>query len=132
MPKNSASQQALQLFGRMYVDCQVSKQVGRFGCRDEDWSHQPQGRSDLFCYCDFYDGYDALWEQEILHERVEQCGTRVSDMSVRGPDSTRSTPRKRHGSSGISRAPAWSARSLLAIVLAFVAVALGIWFAIGG
>jgi hypothetical protein len=53
-------------------------------------------------------------------------------MSVRGPDSTGSTPRKRHGYSGISRTPAWSARAFLAIVLAFVAVALVIWFAIGG
>jgi hypothetical protein len=53
-------------------------------------------------------------------------------MSVRGPDSTGSTPRKRHGYSGISRAPAWSAGSLLAIVLAFVAVALVIWFVTAG
>jgi hypothetical protein len=26
---------------------------------------------------DFYAGYDALWEQETPHERVEQFGTRV-------------------------------------------------------
>jgi hypothetical protein len=53
-------------------------------------------------------------------------------MSVRGPDSTESTPRKRHGYSGITRAPAWSARAFQAIILAFVAVALVIWFATGG
>jgi hypothetical protein len=53
-------------------------------------------------------------------------------MSVRGPDTTGSTPRKRHGYSGISRAPAWGARAFLAIILAIVAVTLVIWFAIGG
>ena len=32
---------------------------------------------DLVCYCDFYAGYDALWEQKTPHERVEQFGARV-------------------------------------------------------
>ena len=53
-------------------------------------------------------------------------------MSVRGPDRTGWTPGRRHAHSGISRAPAWSARAFLAIILAFVAVALVIWFAVGG
>jgi hypothetical protein len=61
----------------VYLEFPVFKQVGGFGCREDGWSHQPQGRCDLFCYCDFYAGYDALWEQETPHERVEQFGTRV-------------------------------------------------------
>jgi hypothetical protein len=51
-------------------------------------------------------------------------------MTVRGPDSTGSTPRSGHSSVG--RAPAWSARAFVAIILAIVAVALVIWFALGG
>jgi hypothetical protein len=61
MPKDMRISAGTPAVWEVYLDCQVSKQVGRFGCRDENWSHQPQGRSDLFCYCDFYDGYDALW-----------------------------------------------------------------------
>jgi hypothetical protein len=53
-------------------------------------------------------------------------------MTVRGPDSTGSTPRSRRAYSGVSRGPAWSARAFVAIILAIVAVALVIWFALGG
>ena len=53
-------------------------------------------------------------------------------MIVRGPDSTGSTPRSRRAYSGVSRGPAWSTRALAAITLAIVAVALIIWFALGG
>jgi hypothetical protein len=53
-------------------------------------------------------------------------------MTVRGPDSTGSTPRRRHAYSGVSRGPARSARAFVAIILAIVAVALVIWFAVGG
>jgi hypothetical protein len=51
-------------------------------------------------------------------------------MTIRGPDSLGSTPRSRHAYSGV--APAWSARALVAVILAIVAVALVIWFAFGG
>jgi hypothetical protein len=50
-------------------------------------------------------------------------------MTLRGPDSTGSTPRSGHA---YSRGPAWSARAFVAIILAIVAVALVIWFALGG
>jgi hypothetical protein len=53
-------------------------------------------------------------------------------MTVRGPDSTGSTPRSRHAYSGVSRGAAWSTRALVAVILAIVAVALVIWFAVGG
>ena len=53
-------------------------------------------------------------------------------MTLRGPDSTGSTPRSQHAYSGVSRDPAWSARAFVAIILAVVAVALVIWFALGG
>jgi hypothetical protein len=51
-------------------------------------------------------------------------------MTVRGTDSTGSTPRSAHAYSGV--APAWSARAFVAIILAIVAIALVIWFALGG
>jgi hypothetical protein len=53
-------------------------------------------------------------------------------MTVRGPDSTGSTPRSGHAYSGVGRGPAWSARAFVAIILAIVAIALVIWFALGG
>ena len=53
-------------------------------------------------------------------------------MTLRGPNSTGSTPRSRRAYSVVSRGPAWSARALVAIILAIVAVALIIWFAVGG
>ena len=54
-------------------------------------------------------------------------------MSVRGPNSTRSTPRSRHAYSGAGVLHgAWSARAFVVIVLAIVAVALVISFALGG
>ena len=53
-------------------------------------------------------------------------------MTVLGPDSTGSTPRSRRAYSGVSRGPSWSARAFVAIILAIVAVALVIWFALGG
>jgi hypothetical protein len=53
-------------------------------------------------------------------------------MSVHGPNSTGSMPRSRHAYSGVGRGPAWSARALVAVILAIVAVALVIWFAVGG
>jgi hypothetical protein len=52
-------------------------------------------------------------------------------MSVRGPDSTRSTPRSGHAYSDVDRGPAWNARAFVAVILAIVAVALVIWFALG-
>jgi hypothetical protein len=53
-------------------------------------------------------------------------------MTLRGPNSTGSTPRSRRAYSGIGRGPAWSARAFVAIILAIVALALVIWFALGG
>jgi hypothetical protein len=53
-------------------------------------------------------------------------------MTIRGHDSTGSTPRSQHSYSGIGRGPAWNTRAFVAIVLAIVAVALVIWFAVGG
>ena len=53
-------------------------------------------------------------------------------MSVREPDSTGSTLRSGHAYSGADRGPAWSARAFAAIILAIVAIALVIWFALGG
>jgi len=53
-------------------------------------------------------------------------------MSVREPNGTGSTPRIRHAYSGVRRRPARSARAFVAIILAIVAVALVIWFALGG
>jgi hypothetical protein len=53
-------------------------------------------------------------------------------MTLRGPGSTRSTPRSGHAYSGVDRGPAWNARAFVAIILAIVAVALVIWFAAGG
>jgi hypothetical protein len=53
-------------------------------------------------------------------------------MTLRGPDGTGSTPRSRRAYSGVSRGPAWSARALVAVILAIVAVGLVIWFAVGG
>jgi hypothetical protein len=50
MPKNMRISAGTPAVWEVYLDCQVSKQVG---------------------------GYDALWEQETAHEWVEQCGTRV-------------------------------------------------------
>jgi len=52
-------------------------------------------------------------------------------MTVPEPN-TGSTPRSRRAYSGVSRGPAWSARAFVAIILAIVAVALVIWFALGG
>ena len=43
-----------------------------------------------------------------------------------------STPRSRRAYSGVDRGPAWNARAFVAIILAIVAVALVIWFALGG
>jgi hypothetical protein len=51
-------------------------------------------------------------------------------MTLRGPGSTGSTPRSGHVYSRVDRGPAWSARALVAVILAIVAVV--IWFAIGG
>jgi hypothetical protein len=53
-------------------------------------------------------------------------------MTIRGHDSTGSTPRSQHAYSGVSRGPAWSARAFVTIILAIVAVALVSWFALGG
>jgi hypothetical protein len=53
-------------------------------------------------------------------------------MTIREPNNTGSTPRSRRAYSGVSRGPAWSARAFEAIILAIVAVALVIWFALGG
>ena len=53
-------------------------------------------------------------------------------MTLRGPGSTGSTPRSGHAYSGVDRGPAWNAPAFLAIILAIVAVALVIWFALGG
>ena len=53
-------------------------------------------------------------------------------MTVRGPDSTGSTPRSGHAYSGVGRGPGWSARAFVAIIVPIVAVALVIWFALGG
>ena len=53
-------------------------------------------------------------------------------MTVRGPDSTGSTPRSRRAYSGVGRRFVWSARALVAILLAIVAIALVIWFGLGG
>jgi hypothetical protein len=47
-------------------------------------------------------------------------------MTIRGPDSPGSTPPYPGG-----RGPAWSARAFAAIILAIVAIALVIWFALG-
>jgi hypothetical protein len=51
-------------------------------------------------------------------------------MTIRGTDSTASTPRSGHAYSGVAHA--WNARAFVAIILAIVAVALVIWFAVGG
>jgi hypothetical protein len=53
-------------------------------------------------------------------------------MTVREPNNTGSTPRSRRAYSGVSRGPAWSAGAFQAIILAIIAVALVIWFALGG
>ena len=53
-------------------------------------------------------------------------------MTVREPNNTGSTPRSRRAYSGVSLVPAWSSRAFEAIILAIVAVALVIWFALGG
>jgi hypothetical protein len=53
-------------------------------------------------------------------------------MTIRGPNSTGSTPRSRRVYSDVGRRPAWSARAFVAIILAIVAIALVIWFALGG
>jgi hypothetical protein len=53
-------------------------------------------------------------------------------MTVRGPGSTGSTPRSGHANSGVDRGPAWNARAFEAIIPAIVAVAVVIWFALGG
>jgi hypothetical protein len=53
-------------------------------------------------------------------------------MTVRGPGSTGSTPRSQRAYSGVSRGSGWSARALVAVILAIVAVGLVIWFAVGG
>ena len=47
------------------------------------------------------------------------------------PDSPASTPCGRRAYPGVSRGPARSARAFVAIILAIVAVALVIWFALG-
>ena len=65
------------------------------------------------------EGSRALWKNED-----------GASMTVRGTDSTGSTPRNGHAYSGV--APAWSARAFVAIILAIVAIALVIWFALGG
>ena len=52
-------------------------------------------------------------------------------MTIRGPDSPGSTPHSGRAYPG-GRGPAWSARAFEAIILAIVAVALVIWFALGG
>ena len=51
-------------------------------------------------------------------------------MTIRGPDSPGSTPRSGRAYPG-GRGPAWSARAFVAIILAIVAIALVIWFALG-
>jgi hypothetical protein len=51
-------------------------------------------------------------------------------MTVRGPDSPGSTPRSGRAYPG-GRGHAWSARAFVAIILAIVAIALVIWFALG-
>ena len=53
-------------------------------------------------------------------------------MTFRGPDSTGSTPRRRRAYSGVGWGPVWSARAFVAIILTIVAVALVIWFSLGG
>ena len=55
---------------------------------------------------------------------------RAHSMTIRGTDSTASTPRSGHAYSGVAHA--WNARAFVAIILAIVAVALVIWFAVGG
>jgi hypothetical protein len=52
-------------------------------------------------------------------------------MSVREPNPT-SMPSGRGAYPGQGRGPAWSVRGLLAVILAIVAMALVIWFALGG
>ena len=52
-------------------------------------------------------------------------------MTLRGPDSPGSTPLSGRAYPG-GRGPAWSARTFAAIILAIVAIALVIWFALGG
>ena len=52
-------------------------------------------------------------------------------MTIRGPDSPGSTPRSGRAYPG-GRGPAWNTRAFVAIVLAIVALALVIWFALGG
>ena len=51
------------------------------------------------------EGSRALWKNED-----------GASMTVRGTDSTGSTPRSGHAYSGVSRGPAWSARALAAIL----------------
>jgi hypothetical protein len=53
-------------------------------------------------------------------------------ITIGRPNSTGSTARSGHAYSGVTRGPAWSARAFVAIILAIVAVALVIWFALGG
>jgi hypothetical protein len=48
------------------------------------------------------------------------------------PEEVEELTGSRHAYSGVNRGPAWSARALIAIILAIVAVALVIWFALGG
>jgi hypothetical protein len=57
--------------------------------------------------------------------------TTMVRMSVREPNPT-SMPSGRGAYPGQGRGPAWSIRGLLAVILAIVAVALVIWFALGG
>ena len=53
-------------------------------------------------------------------------------MTIHEPNSTETTPRSRRAYSGVDLGPAWNARAFVAIILAIVAVALVIWFAVGG
>jgi hypothetical protein len=52
-------------------------------------------------------------------------------MTVRGPDRALDQ-RRAAGTHTRVRGPAWNTRTLVAVILAIVAVALVIWFAAGG
>ena len=81
---------------------------------------------------------DVLVRKPVV-QLLRECGYRsdawrtrtAHSMTIRGPDSPGSTPRSGRAYPG-GRGPAWSARAFEAIILAIVAVALVIWFALGG
>ena len=88
-------------------------------------------------------GCRSLWGEQDRHRRCEHHrlastpNDQQSKPSTVGTSYDASWTRQHwlnagHAYSGVDRGPAWNARAFVAIILAFVAVALIIWFALGG